>query len=380
MSENGLFPHIATTKGPDTITVWQESKTNNRTFQVQKEVDKMSHEFVNGVDGMMLGSDKAAWHPFGTVVSGQPSAREAIIISGLAGWDLEMIPLWIVGKSGQSIMVPDKFCIVRTDLTEFRVLGTCGSGYIPVPNEECFGIADALVGQGGAKFETCGSLRANRVVFMTAVLPTQLQVGDDVLNKYLLITSSHDGTGAIVVKFTPVRVVCRNTLNMALQAKGSSISVRHTKSATDRMREAKRILESAGAAFDDMGVTLMAWAQRRVDNAFATAYIDCLYPAKKGEKTSTRTENIRNEVQSLFHGGQKGSGMDSVRGTAYGLYNAVCERTDWNRTLRDTGDRRSDAERRFEAATMKSGAIHKTKAAALMTAALENVDALVIAN
>jgi len=339
----------------------------------------MSHEFVEGVDGMMLGSDTAAWHPFGTIVSGQPSSREAMVISGLAGWELQKNQLWTEGKNGR-IEVPDRFAIVRTDLSEFRVLGTCGSGYTLVPNEECFGIADTLIGESGARFETAGSLRANRIVFMTAVLPDAMKIGDDVLNKYLLITSSHDGTGCLVVKFTPVRVVCRNTLSMALSARGSRVVVRHTRSATDRMRDAKRILQGASTAFDNMGITLMEWAQRRVDTAFATAYLKCLYPAKDEKEVPTRTQKSRQEVMNLFTGGQKGSGMDSIRGTAYGLFNAVCERTDWKRSLRDMGDGRSEAERRFEAAALKSGVVHKERASALMSAGLESIEALAVVN
>ena len=331
----------------------------------------MAHE-MSELDTAMYGSDMAAWHGLGTVVSGQPGAAEAILHSGL-GWQVALEDLFL----SNGIQVPDRRAIVRMDLTPDdvrRILGVCGKNYVPVQNTECFAIADALVGEGGAQFETAGSLRNGQIVYMTAVLPDAMKVQDDTLSKYLLITSSHDGSGALVVMYTPIRVVCRNTLNLALKGNGQRVSIRHTKSATDRITEAKRILKNADVAFTDLRMQFLAWAQRKIDNGFADAYLKCLIPGEK-----TRGSNIRNEIARLYQGGQRGASQEAVSGTAYGLFNAVAEYSDHKRSLHKRPGV-SDTEVRFESATLGSGADLKMKAGALLTKALENRDVLVATN
>jgi phage/plasmid-like protein (TIGR03299 family) len=335
----------------------------------------MAHE-MGELDSAMYGSNEAAWHGLGTVVQGQPSAADAILASGL-GWQVGKEDLFIVGGDGLLLLVPHGSAIVRQDLPvddSRRILGICGARYECVQNTECFAIADALVGQGGARFETAGSLRNGRIVYMTAVLPEAMKVQDDILSKYLLITSSHDGTGALVVMYTPIRVVCKNTLNIALSGKGNRISVRHTKSATDRLAEATRILQGADNAFNEIGIQLLAWAQKRVTEHFADAFCRTLFPSEK-----TRGTNIRENIMTLFRGGQRGADQDAVRGTAYGLYNAVCEFTDHKRAIRKT-DGRSETECRFESSTVGSGADFKMRAGLLLSEALENAEVLAAAN
>jgi phage/plasmid-like protein (TIGR03299 family) len=335
----------------------------------------MAHE-MGELDSAMYGSNEAAWHGLGTVVTGQPSAADAIRLACLE-WQVGKTDLYILDDNGNPIVVNDNSAIIRLDLPADdvrRVLGVCGSRYEPVQNAECFGIADALVGQGGARFETAGSLRNGKIVYMTAVLPDAMKVQDDILSKYLLITSSHDGSGALVCLYTPVRVVCHNTLTLALKGKGNRVSIRHTKSATDRMEEAKRILQGAESAFSDYGMQLLAWAQKRVSEQFATAYLKCLFPSDK-----TRGSNIRQSIYDLFSGKQRGADQDAVRGTAYGLLNSVVEWADHNRSVRKT-DGRLDSECRFESSLLGTGADLKARAGVLLTEALENEEVLVAAN
>jgi len=335
----------------------------------------MAHE-MGELDNAMYGSNEAAWHGLGTVVAGQPSAADAIRIAQLE-WQVSKTDLYILDDNGNTVLVNDRSAIIRLDLKSDdnrRILGVCGANYEPVQNVECFAIADALVGEGGANFETAGSLRNGRIVYLTAVLPNHMKVQDDILSKYLLITSSHDGSGALVCLYTPVRVVCHNTLTLALKGKGNRVSIKHTRSATDRCKEAQKILQGADKAFADFGMQLMAWAQKRVSEQFATAYLKCLFPSDK-----TRATNIRGAILNLFQGKQRGADQDAVRGTAYGLINSVAEWSDHSRSLHKSAGR-SELECRFESSLLGTGADLKARAGALLTEALENESVLITSN
>lgn len=301
-------------------------------------------------DSAMYGSMKPAWHRQGTVVPGQPTADRAIEISGL-GWLVAKEPI----ESG-GLVVPGFYVTARQDIQDAdRFLGVVQERYQPIQNREVLGIADDLIGEGGAKFETLGSLWGGRTCYATVVLPDSLAVRDDLINKYLVLKWSHDGTSGVEGCVTPVRVVCANTVRAAFSAAQASISIRHTVSAMTRIEEARRVLKLTNEYYENAGRLFTSMAEKKVDRRFVEAYLKAIFPDPKEGVKPTKTENRRQAVRELFFGGQAGARMDAVRGTAWGLYNATTQWIDHGRTTRTHNGRSAD-EARLDAIMWGQGA------------------------
>lgn len=161
-----------------------------------------------------------AWHGLGQIVEDYPTSKEALQYAGL---DYEVIksPLFTqsqaitVGNGGEliagmDITVPNYYATMRTDNN--TVLGVVGRDYSIVQNRDAFSFFDAIVGGDGMQYETAGALGNGERIFITAKLPGYIKVGhDDYIEKYLFLTTSHDGSGSITAAFTPVRIVCQNS-------------------------------------------------------------------------------------------------------------------------------------------------------------------------
>lgn len=180
----------------------------------------MAHELEirNGKASMMYVGD-LPWHGLGTALQKPATATEAIKAAKL---DWEVVKTPVYACVGNNRLVPtDSFAVVRSDMVdkpECEVLGVVGKDYTPLQNRDAFSFFDPIAGEGAAIYHTAGVLAGGRRVWMLAKLPGETRViGDDISHKYLLLFNSHDGSGAVGVKFTPVRVVCQNTLTMALQ-------------------------------------------------------------------------------------------------------------------------------------------------------------------
>jgi phage/plasmid-like protein (TIGR03299 family) len=195
-----------------------------------------------GKDSFMSVKEKA-WHNLGQIIDRYPTSSEAIQHAGL-DYIVEKRPLFTYDTGNHSghtdddiiipeIEVPNYFATVRAD-TE-QVLGVVGNDYEVVQNPEAFSFFDAIVGGGdGILYETAGALGNGERVFITAKLPDYIKVGvKDWIAQYLFLTTSHDGLGSITAAFTPIRIVCNNTLNAALQNHSGAIKIRHTVSAGD---------------------------------------------------------------------------------------------------------------------------------------------------
>jgi phage/plasmid-like protein (TIGR03299 family) len=187
-----------------------------------------------------------AWHGLGAVVAEAQTSAEAITLAGL-DWQVEKWPLQTYGVdrhgAAQVLDVEDQYATVRTDTG--AVLGVVSGQYRVFQNREAFDFMDELVGEKLALYETAGALRGGRRVWMLAKLPQELRVGrtEDVIDTYLLLANSHDGGLALRVIPTTVRVVCQNTLNLALSRAGSTgVTIRHLDSLEDRVQEAREHL------------------------------------------------------------------------------------------------------------------------------------------
>jgi len=175
--------------------------------------------FNNGRYSFFSVKEKA-WHGLGQIVEDYPTSAEAIRNAGL-DYSVEKSPLFTKGSGivqiadgiviqDTEIEVPNYFANIRTDNN--TVLGVVGKDYHIVQNKDAFTFFDSIVGGGsGILYQTAGALGQGERIFITAKLPNYIRIGnsDDVIEKYIFLTTSHDGSGSITAAFTPIRIVCQ---------------------------------------------------------------------------------------------------------------------------------------------------------------------------
>lgn len=274
-----------------------------------------------------------AWHGLGQIVTGYPTSTEAIKFAGL---DYEIAKKANTHHlpSGNSIESKSSFFTYRTD--NEAVLGAAvGKDYHIVQNREAFAFFDAIVGGGdGILYETAGALGQGERIFITAKLPGYIRVGngDDITEKYIFLTTAHDGSGSITAAFTPIRVVCQNTLNAALRGMTNVVRIKHTAGAKQRLEDAHKVMGVADTMSTQLEGIFNNWATVKISDNEVRKLIElALCPnketfdlLKKGaqEELSTLFKNTVNSAfaYAMMNDTQK---MDTTKGTLFGAYNAV---------------------------------------------------------
>lgn len=182
----------------------------------------------------MFSVREVPWHGLGTVVQEAPDSERALVLAGL-DWEVVHRPVYVDGRE-----VPEYKANVRS--SDGRVLGIVSSKYTVVQNRQAFEFTDALLGMG-VRYETAGSLRGGKVVWLLARLEEYREIQGDRIDPYLLFTNGHDGGHAVRVCVTPVRVVCMNTLNMAVSQASRMWSAFHVGDLEGKLHEARRTLD-----------------------------------------------------------------------------------------------------------------------------------------
>jgi len=212
----------------------------------------------------------APWHGLGVCVDTAPSSEEALRVSGL-DWKVVQRPIFT--DTGDSI--PGYKANIRD--TDYRVLGVVTDRYRVVQNEEAFAFTDALLGEGG-QYETAGSLQEGRKIWLLAKLPEKYIMEGERVNPYLVFSSSHDGSGSIKVAMTPIRVVCQNTLNLALGSAKRVWSTIHVGDLAAKMEEAHNTLQLAGQYMGQLGTEFARLSRIRLSDQKVAEYIEQLLP------------------------------------------------------------------------------------------------------
>ena len=195
----------------------------------------MAHEVET-----MFSARELPWHGLGTVTEDVLTAKEAIETAGL-DWEVELRSLFVSLPGGNRKKIEDRKAVMRT--TDDAVLGIVSPLYVPFQNRDAFAFTDNLVDSGDAKYETAGSLRDGRVVFLTMKVPFGMQVdGNDAHDLYIVLRTSHDGSTAVSVAVTPIRVVCMNTMTMALRSARHKWSMRHVSTHPSQLLRRDRAL------------------------------------------------------------------------------------------------------------------------------------------
>ena len=307
----------------------------------------------------MMSVAETPWHKVGTIVPEGLKSKQAIKVSGLK-WGVDKNASYHL-VNGVYTLVPDVFHLVRDD--KHTVLGTVGRGYYVFQNEDAFEFADAFVENGDAKYETAGSLAGGKRVWMLMKIEGQMRVNgtDDIINKYLLITNGHDGLHTVEVALTTVRVVCQNTLELALaEAKkaGNIFRMRHSANIKDRVLEAKEALGVVNKQFTDFNELINKMAEVKMNTEKVGKFLKAI---GLDEEENPRDKDIIENIESLFATG-KGNTMKGVKGTLWALVNGVTEYVDHERGTRVTRSYGSLEEARLNSAWFGAGRDMKTEA------------------
>lgn len=303
----------------------------------------------------MMYAGEVPWHRLGTRLDDPATAEEAIDAAGL-DYRVAVRPLETVDGSPASM----RKATVRLD--SGKVLGVVGNTYRPVQNRECFGFLDSVVADGRLRYHTAGALGNGERIWMLAKLPGEIRVrgSEDVTEQYLLLSNSHDGGSSLRVFFTPIRVVCANTLVTAeRRSGGKGVSIVHRGDLAAKVAEAQEALGLARRFYDDLADRIDRLARCYPTSDQLEQYFRQLYP-DQDDTTNRRATNIRSELTRLFEEG-RGQDIPATRRTAWSAFNAVTEYVDHHRSTRG----RSDLERagnRLNSAWFGSGAAKKAEA------------------
>ena len=312
------------------------------------------------------------WHKLGTQAEGLMTATEALQYAHL-DWLVEKRPLYNRNEAGELKVVPDTFGVFRRDENEDGRInwiplnrGTAvGRVYQVFQNVATLDFLDELTQTQEAKIEVVGALGRGEKVWVLAKLPDSILInGVDKIDQYILIVNSHDGSGSLKIFLTPIRVVCQNTLTMALSGRrGGGYNMRHTGKIYDRLEEARKVLGMVNKDFMEWGELAQQLVQVKLtEDEMESYFIDALNLTfnDKGDLT-TRSNNMLNTVKGLL--GNEKNTLNGMGGTAWAAYNAVTEAIDHEFTTLANG---KVSEKRMESALF--GTYSRTKQKAFVKA------------
>ena len=302
----------------------------------------MAHELEtqNGV-ASFASFREPAWHGLGTVFDVEKNTSEMLAAANLNNWNVRLEDMPI-----PSHLTSDKEYqyVVRTNPTndtQKDILGVVGERYHVMQNEDLFSFGDNIL-DGGGRWETAGSLKGGRVVFGSLALERETVLDPsgvaDKIKTYLLINTSHDGSIAIQASITPVRVVCANTLNVALNRTRKkdgvkqSFKIRHTQTANGKVQIARQTLGLANAYMDEFDKMAHAMIAKEISAKDFNDIILAAYPKPETDSKGSvkKWENKVDMINDIYTG--EFNGM--IAGNAWGAFNALTERLDWYRSAR----------------------------------------------
>lgn len=312
-----------------------------------------------------------AWHRLGVVLNEAPTSAMAMKQAGL-DWRVEEWPVRAFdAETDRSIHCPNTKAIVRSDTK--AVLGIHSERYQPLQNCDAFRFMDALVESGEVKYESAGALKGGRVVWMLARIPTEIEVGGgDVTHPYVLLSNSHDGSQAIRIYPTAVRVVCNNTLRLSTNSTGADlgINVMHLGDLDEKINEARYALGLMRRQLEQYGELASVMAARKMTSGEAKAFFESLFPVAAGatDRAKKSAADRVGRVSDLYYWGQRNN-LPGMERSVWAALNAVTEWADHEqRATGETEEERLD----HKVQSMWFGTAHRLK-----TEAYEKAMALV---
>ena len=269
------------------------------------------------------------WHGLGTRVITAPTSKEAL---GLAGLDWQVVQEPIYTETEE--LIEGYKANVRD--SDRRVLGVVTDRYKVIQNEEAFAFTDELLGEG-VRYETAGSLQGGKKVWLLAHMPHEYIISGERISPYLVFSNTHDGSGAIKVALTPIRVVCNNTLNLALSTAKRSWSMIHTGDIKEKMQEAKNTLFMAEKYMDALGKEFEALKLKSLTDEKVLAYIEELLPIEDNA-TPQQIRNIKRLQEDMKIRYFEAPDLVRLGKNAYRFVNAVSDFATHAEPLRRTAN------------------------------------------
>lgn len=283
------------------------------------------------VETMFFTGRTAPWHGLGTMVEDAPTSGEALALAGL---DWKVVQKKLVTEDG--LAVPGFKANVRD--SDNRTLGVVTDRYRVVQNDEAFSFTDSLLGEG-VTYETAGSLQEGRRTWILAKLPQRYIISGDELTPYLVFMNSHDGTGAIKAAMTPIRVVCQNTLNLALATAKRSWSTNHVGDIQGKLQDAKDTLLYAERYMAELGKAIDVLNQQKLSDRQVYEYIDQLFPLMD-HATEQQAKNLKRMKEDVAKRYFEAPDLQHVGKNAYRFVNAVSDFATHARPLRERANYR----------------------------------------
>ena len=270
------------------------------------------------------------WHGLGVQVQEAPESKDALRLAGL---DWKVYQREVYTDSG--IKIEGYRANVRN--TDNKVLGVVTERYKIVQNEEAFSFTDTLLGKG-VRYETAGSLQEGKKVWLLARLPKEYIISGEQISPYLVFSNSHDGSAAVRVAVTPIRVVCNNTLNLALSTAKRSWAMVHTGNIKGKIHEAQETLFMAENYMSKLGKEFEELKRQKLSERQVKEYIELLLPLEKTTSlvTAKNVKKLRDDLRARYYDAPD---LQDVGGNnAYRFINAVSDFATHNEPLRRTAN------------------------------------------
>lgn len=299
----------------------------------------------HNIESFAGGRGMPAWHNLGTVVDGLMTLDEVLAAADLDNWDVQCEPLRVDLGGDDSIAIENKFVTTRMRDGERQPIAVVGGRYTPVQNEDAFGMAEAIVDTAEARWDTAGALGHGERVFGSLLLPEGVVIDGegiaDQVDTFIMIATSHDGSMPVTAAVTPVRVVCQNTLTMALKGAKNKYKVRHTESSEFKMIDARETLKVTFKYMDAFEQEVTALYEAAMTSNEFDSLIAATFGEKPEEKLKddgkvknagavSRWENRRDDLHDIL-------GSDTCVGinkSWWGGFNAIEEYMDYHRPYR----------------------------------------------
>lgn len=284
------------------------------------------------------------WNQVGTKVEGAMTAQEALTKGGL-DWEVKLEPAKVT-FNGKTSVVPGKFVPVRT--SDGRPLGVVGASYRPVQNISALNFMDDIVGRGEAVYQTVGNLGNGSLIWMLAKVPTA-STAVDVVERYLLMSTSHNGVSPVMVAALEFRIWCANQIQAAIRKAKNKFVIRHTTNVELKMTEARKAFDGSVHYFNSMDEIFAKLKEIKFTETQLLALVDKVFAAEGADRSKrqvNRIEGIQEQIVALSHSGM-GTDLPGVKGTMWGGLNAVTEYLDHYTTIKGSKKGGASAEEKL---------------------------------